>query len=96
MILTAVFRSGPLHGYAIAKYIHQHSGDALQIEDGSLYPAIHRMAQQKWLKGEWGITESKRPARIYTITALGRKQLEIEEKRWAQLTAAVSRVLQPT
>jgi PadR family transcriptional regulator, regulatory protein PadR len=96
LILTAICRSGPLHGYAIAKYIREHSGDALRIEDGSLYPAIHRMTQQKWLKGEWGLTESKRPARIYAITALGRKQLEIEEERWEQLTAAVSRVLQPT
>jgi PadR family transcriptional regulator, regulatory protein PadR len=96
LILTAISRGGPLHGYAIAKYIREYSGDALRIEDGSLYPAIHRMTQQKWLKGEWGLTESKRPARIYTITALGHKQLEIEEDRWDQLTAAVSRVLQPT
>jgi PadR family transcriptional regulator, regulatory protein PadR len=96
LILTVISRCGPLHGYAIAKYIREYSADALRIEDGSLYPAIHRMTQQKWLKGEWGLTESKRPARIYTITKLGRKQLEIEEDRWRQLIAAVGRVLQPT
>jgi transcriptional regulator len=96
LILTAISRSGPLHGYAIAKYVREHSGDALRIEDGSLYPAIHRMTQQNWLKGEWGSTESKRPARIYKLTALGRKQLEIEEDRWEQFIAAVSRLLQAT
>jgi PadR family transcriptional regulator, regulatory protein PadR len=96
LILTAISRSGPLHGYAIAKYIREHSSEALRIEDGSLYPAIHRMTQQNWLKGEWGLTDSKRPARIYKMTVLGRKQLEIEEDRWEQFIAAVSRVLQPT
>lgn len=95
LILTAISRSGPLHGYAIAKYIREHSGDALHIEDGSLYPAIHRMTQQNWLKGEWGFTESKRPARIYKMTALGRKQLEIEEDRWEQFIAAVGACCKP-
>ncbi len=95
LILITLARSGPLHGYAIAKQIRERSGDALRIEDGSLYPAIHRMAQEKWVSAEWGVTESNRPARIYKLTALGRKQLQKEEAKWAQLTAAVSRVLQP-
>lgn len=95
LILTTLDRSGPLHSYAIAKQIRERSGDALRIEDGSLYPAIHRMAQEKWVSAEWGVTESNRPARIYKLTALGRKQLQKEEAKWAQLTAAVSRVLQP-
>jgi PadR family transcriptional regulator PadR len=95
LILTTLVRSGPLHGYAIAKQIRERSRDALRIEDGSLYPAIHRMAQGKWVTAEWGLTESKRPARIYKITALGRKQLHKEEEKWTQLTAAVGRVLQP-
>ncbi|HEX7361069.1 MAG TPA: PadR family transcriptional regulator [Bryobacteraceae bacterium] len=95
LILKALARSGPLHGYAIAKRIHEWSGDALRIEDGSLYPAIHRMTQEKWVSGEWGLTESKRQARFYKLTALGRKQLEREEESWDRLTAAVARVLRP-
>lgn len=95
LILNTLARSGPLHGYAIAKQIRERSGDALRIEDGSLYPAIHRMAQVKWVSAEWGVTELNRPARIYKITALGRKQLQKEEEKWAQLTAAVSRTLRP-
>ncbi len=95
LILNALARLGPLHGYGIAKQIRERSGDALSIEDGSLYPAIHRMAQEKWVSAEWGVTELKRPARIYKITALGRKQLQKEEEKWTQLTAAVSRALRP-
>src|ERR1700761_6008200 len=95
LILKTLARSGPLHGYAVAKQIRERSGDALRIEDGSLYPAIHRMAQEKWVSAEWGVTESNRPARIYKLTALGRKQLEKEEDKWLQLVAAVGRILRP-
>ncbi|HWF48242.1 MAG TPA: PadR family transcriptional regulator [Bryobacteraceae bacterium] len=95
LILTILARSGPLHGYAIAKQIRERSDDALRIEDGSLYPAIYRMAQEKWVSAKWAVTESNRPARIYKLTALGRKQLHREEDKWAQLTAAVGRVIQP-
>jgi transcriptional regulator len=95
LILTVLARSGPLHAYAIAKQVREGSGDILRIEDGSLYPAIHRMAQDRWISAEWGVTDANRPARIYKLTALGRKQLQKEEKKWAELTAAVGRVLQP-
>jgi PadR family transcriptional regulator PadR len=95
LILKTLARSGPLHGYAIAKQIRQWSGEALRIEDGSLYPAIHRMTQEKWVSAEWGVTEWNREARFYKLTALGRKQLEKEESSWARLTAAVARVLRP-
>lgn len=95
LILKALARSGPLHGYAIAKRIREWSDDALRIEDGSLYPAIHRMTQEKWLSAEWGLTESNREARFYKLTAIGRKQLEREEENWDRLTAAVARVLRP-
>lgn len=95
LILKTLARSGPLHGYAIAKQIQAWSGDALRIEDGSLYPAIHRMTQDKWLSAEWGLTESNREARFYRLTALGRKQLEREEENWDRLTAAVARVVRP-
>ena len=95
MILKALARSGAMHGYAIAQTIHAWCDGMLRIEDGSLYPALHRMTQDRWLKAEWGVTETNRKARIYTIAAAGRKQLEEEEKRWAHLTEAVSRVLKP-
>jgi PadR family transcriptional regulator, regulatory protein PadR len=93
LILKALARSGPLHGYALAQAIRQWSDEMLQIEDGSLYPALHRMTEEKWLKPSWGLTDTNRKARFYAITATGRKQLEQEEKNWAHLTDAVGRVL---
>jgi len=93
LILKALARTGPLHGYALAQRIHESSASMLQIEDGSLYPALHRMTEDKWLKAEWGTTDTNRKARFYSITAAGRKQLEQEEKNWAYLTDAVGRVL---
>lgn len=93
LILKALARSGPLHGYALAQVIHQQSDQMLQIEDGSLYPALHRMTQDEWLKAEWGVTDTNRKARFYAITRSGRKQLEQEEKNWAYLTDAVGRML---
>lgn len=84
----------PLHGYAIAQNIHALTQDGLRIEEGSLYPALHRMANEKWLRAEWGVTEINRRARFYTITAAGRRQLKEEQQRWAQLTHAVDQVLQ--
>lgn len=95
LILKTLARAGPLHGYAIARQIHQWSAEALRIEDGSLYPAMHRMVQDKWLKAEWGKTETNRRVRFYSITASGRKQLQEEERRWENLTGAVARVLRP-
>ncbi|MBZ5726460.1 MAG: PadR family transcriptional regulator [Acidobacteriia bacterium] len=93
LILNAVARSGAMHGYAIAQAIRGWSDEMLEIEDGSLYPALHRMTEEKWLKAEWGITETNRKARFYAITAAGRRQLESEERTWAQLIDAVGRVL---
>lgn len=85
---------GTLHGYAIAQRIHTLSGDGLRIEEGSLYPALHRMTNEKLLRAEWGMTETNRKARLYAITVAGRRQLAEEERRWLQLTAAVGKVLQ--
>ena len=93
LILKVLARSGPMHGYAIAQRIHQATDDTLRIEEGSLYPALHRMANAKWLRAEWGITETSRKARLYTITPAGRRQLEDEEQRWMQLTNAVGKAL---
>jgi len=82
-----------LHGYAIAQRIQQATDECLRIGEGSLYPALHRMTNDKWLRAEWGITETRRKARLYTITPSGRRQLEEEERRWTELTAAVGRAL---
>jgi transcriptional regulator len=93
LILKALSRAGSLHGYAIARRIHQATGDSLRIEEGSLYPALQRMAHDRWLKAEWGTTDTGRKARFYTITPAGRRQLEDEEQRWELLTAAVGKAL---
>ena len=82
-----------LHGYSITTQIRNISEDALRIEEGSLYPALHRMAQAGWLKAEWGASENNRRARFYSITAAGLRQLAAEEKNWSKLTAAVARVI---
>ena len=93
LLLKVIDRAGPLHGYSIAQRIQQATGDYLRIEEGSLYPALHRMTHYKWLKAEWGTTETNRKARFYRITAAGRQQLQEEESRWTQFTSAVSKAL---
>jgi len=82
-----------MHGYAITLRIEQISENVLRLEEGSLYPALHRMTQAGWLRAEWGVSDNNRRARYYSITAAGRKQLEEEEQNWAELTEAVARVL---
>ena len=93
LILKALSRAGSLHGYAIARRIHHATDDSLRIEEGSLYPALQRMTHEKWLKAEWGATDTGRKARFYTITPAGRRQLEEEERSWEFLTAAVGKAL---
>ncbi len=93
LILKALARGGPQHGYAIAQRIHQATDDSLRIEEGSLYPALQRMTGDKWLRAEWGTTDTGRKARFYVITPTGRRQLEEEERRWVSLTAAVGKAL---
>ena len=94
MMILQILRRGPSHGYALVQSIKQLSADLLQVEEGSLYPALHRMTQAGWLRDDWGASENNRRARYYSITAAGRKQLAEEEKDWAELTEAVARVLQ--
>ena len=94
MVLTILGRRGPLHGYGITAQIESMSKDVLRVEEGSLYPALHRMEEEGWIKARWVTTENKRRARLYEITPAGRKQLEDEEVRWKQVTAAVGQVLQ--
>jgi transcriptional regulator len=82
-----------MHGYAITAHIQQVSKELLRVEEGSLYPALHRVEQEGWIKAEWGKTEKHREARFYSLTALGRKQLLREEDSWRRLTEGVARVI---
>ena len=93
LVLKTLASRGPLHGYAITQHVQQSSSDLLRVEEGSLYPALHRLTQDGWIKGRWGATETGRQARFYAITAAGRKQLAEEQESWARLTEGVSRVL---
>ena len=93
LILKTLASRGPLHGYALTSHIHSISKELLRVEEGSLYPALHRMEQQGWLRAEWGITDKRREARFYVITAKGMKQLAEEEASWAKLSEGVRRVL---
>jgi PadR family transcriptional regulator PadR len=93
LILKTLARGGRQHGYAIAQRVHQVTNESLRIEEGSLYPALQRMTADKWLRAEWGTTETNRKARFYTITPAGRRQLEVEEERWGLLIDAVNRAL---
>lgn len=84
----------PMHGWGISQRIQQVSHDVLQVQQGSLYPALHRLEQQGWIQSEWGASENNRRARYYSLTRAGRKQLEREEANWQRLSAAVQLVLQ--
>jgi transcriptional regulator len=93
LVLTVLARRGPLHGYAITAHI-QRLSDALRIEEGSLYPALHRMEEVGWIRARMITTEHNRRARAYDITAAGRRQLGLEEERWRSITSAVNYVLE--
>lgn len=93
LVLRTLASGKRMHGYAVTSHIQSVSGELLRVEEGSLYPALHRMQQEGWVRAEWGLTEKKREARFYTLTARGRKQLEQEEASWARLTEGVARVL---
>ncbi len=93
LVLRTLASQGRMHGYAITSHIQRVSDDLLRVEEGSVYPALHRMTDEGWLRAEWGTTERNREARFYTITAAGRKQLAAEEASWARLRDGVQRVL---
>lgn len=93
LVLRTLDVRGALHGYAITQHIQRGSADLLRVEEGSLYPALHRMEQAGWIRGRWGTTEKNRQARFYAITAAGRRQLAEEQASWERLTDGVSRVL---
>jgi transcriptional regulator len=84
---------GPIHGYAIAQRLQQMSGAVLQVQQGSLYPALHRLEKRRWLKAEWAASETGRDARFYTLTRAGRAQLEEQRANWTRLSAAITGVL---
>jgi transcriptional regulator len=93
LVLQTLAACGAMHGYAITAHIQSVSTDLLRVEEGSLYPALHRMEQDGWVRAEWGTTEKHRQARYYSLTAAGRRQLAHEQESWARLTAGVQRVL---
>ena len=93
LVLKTLTSNKRLHGYAITTHVQRVSGELLRVEEGSLYPALHRMEQQGWLKAECGVTEKNREARFYSLTAKGRRQLAVEEDSWARFTEGVGRVL---
>ena len=96
MLILKTLSIEPMHGYAIAQHIQLISADVLTIEEGSLYPALQRMLVKKWVSAEWTISANNRRARVYTLTAAGRKQLGIEESRFAQMFGAIMRVMKTT
>jgi transcriptional regulator len=93
LVLKILSRRPGLHGYAIMSAIKDWSGDVLRADEGSLYPALHRMEEAGWIKGDWTVKDTGRRARIYQLLAAGRKQLAAEESRWEAIIAAVNRVL---
>lgn len=96
LLILRTLNTGPMHGWSISERIEQVSSDVLQIGQGSLYPALHRLERQGWIKAEWGISELGRRARFYSLTARGRKQLEIETETWSRFSAAIGQVLRMT
>ena len=93
LVLQTLAAGRKMHGYAITARIHLISDQLLRVEEGSLYPALHRMEQDGWVRAEWGKTEKNREARFYSITPKGRQQLEREQQTWRRLTEGVARVL---
>jgi PadR family transcriptional regulator PadR len=93
MIVLRVLQAGPLHGYAIAQRIHQMTSDVLQVEEGSLYPALQRILLKGWAKAEWGVSETNRRVRLYRLTPGGRKQLETEMADYERVNAAIRALL---
>jgi PadR family transcriptional regulator, regulatory protein PadR len=95
LLILRTLRTGPAHGHAIAKAIERSSDDVLQVEQGSLYPALHRLIRRGWLAFDEGTSENNRRAKFYSLTPKGRKQLQVETSRWDKLARAIARVLRP-
>ena len=93
LVLKALHSKGPMHGYGLTSHIHAQSSDLLRIEEGSLYPALHRMEQDGWVRSEWKVTEKGRKARYYSLTPAGQEQLVREQESWKRLTKGVALML---
>ncbi|MDQ2947266.1 MAG: PadR family transcriptional regulator [Acidobacteriota bacterium] len=95
LLILQTLRLGSAHGHAIAKAIEYNSDEVLQVEQGSLYPALHRLIRRGWISSKEGVSENNRRANYYQLTSKGRKQLEIETTKWAKFAGAISRILRP-
>ena len=95
MLILQTLRWGSQHGYGIGQAIRSGSGDVLQVETGSLYPALHRLEKQGWIKSDWGVSDNNQRAKFYQLTAAGRKQLTTERSRWNQMIAAIGGLMTP-
>ena len=96
VLILKTLAAGPRHGYGIARWIEEGTGNDIQVEEGSLYPALYRMERKGWIEAEWGVSELNRRVKLYRLTVEGRRQLRRETAEWARFTAAVSRILRPT
>ena len=96
MMILQTLRAGPLHGYAIAQHIQQASDELLQIEEGTLYPALQRLLLEGWVEAEWGISQTNRRVRIYKVTAAGRKKLQCEMSSFERMLNGINRVMRPS
>jgi PadR family transcriptional regulator PadR len=96
LLILRTLLLGPVHGHALAKSIERNSEDVLQVEQGSLYPALHRLIKRGWISAEEGTSENNRRAKFYRLTAKGRRQLAVETNKWDKLAAAIARILRPT
>jgi PadR family transcriptional regulator PadR len=94
LLVLKTLEQGPMHGWGITLHIQRISNEVLRVEEGSLYPALHRMEQERWIVSEWGTSENNRRARFYRLTPLGRKQLSAERENWKMITSAVALVLE--
>ena len=96
MVLKTLETMGPLHGYGIARRIEQVSGDALTLNQGTIYPALLRLEQRGWIKSEWGTSETNRRAKFYSLSRIGKKQIEMETENWERVAATMARFLAPS
>ncbi len=96
LLILKTLSWGPAHGYAVARWIEQLTGNALQIGEGSLYPSLHRLEERGWVSSTWQLSENNRRAKVYTLTQAGRLQLRAEQREWANFVSAVSKVLDAT
>ena len=96
LIVLKALSWGPMHGFGLARWIQRTTEDVLQVEEGSLYPALYRMENHGWIKAQWALTENGRRAKYYRLTALGRRQLVAESKTWEQLSGAIGKILTAT